>query len=58
MNWFIKEYPKHSKYKLDIKNSCIRFKKLNVIHFNLFVELCNKMNVRYWITIYEKEINP
>ena len=58
MNWFIKEYSKHSKYKLDIGKSCIRFKKLNDIPFRLIGELCSKMSVKDWVTIYEKEINP
>ena len=58
MNWFIKEYPKHSKYKLDIGKSCIRFKKLNEIPFSLIGELCSKMSMKEWIIIYEKEINP
>ena len=47
-----------SKYKLDIGKSCIRFKKLNEIPFSLIGELCSKMSVKEWITIYEKEINP
>ena len=58
MDWFINEYPKHSKYKLDIGKSCIRFKKLNEIPFSLIGELCSKMNMKEWIIIYEKEINP
>ena len=58
MNWFIKESPKHSKHKLDIGKSCIRFKKLNETPFSLIGELCSKMSVKQWITIYEKEINP
>jgi len=29
LDWFVKEYPKHSKAKLDMGKSCIRFKKRN-----------------------------
>ena len=58
MEWFVEEYPKHSKYKLDIGKSCIRFKRLDDIPFNLIGELCSKRSVKDWITIYEKEINP
>jgi hypothetical protein len=58
MTWFIEEYPNRSKYKLDIGKSCIRFKRLDDIPFNLIGELCSKMSVKDWITIYEKEINP
>jgi uncharacterized protein YdhG (YjbR/CyaY superfamily) len=58
MEWFVKEYPKHSKYKLDIGKSCIRFKRLDDIPFNLIGELCSKMSVKDWTTIYEEEISP
>ena len=57
MNWFMQEYPNHSKYKLDIGKSCIRFKRLDDIPYKLIGELCSKMNVKEWITIYEKEIS-
>ena len=58
MNWFMQEYPNHSKYKLDIGKSCIRFKRLDDIPYKLIGELCSKMNVKEWITIYEKQIIP
>ena len=57
MEWFVEEYPKHSKYKLDIGKSCIRFKRLDDIPFKLIGELCSKMSVKDWITIYEREIS-
>src|SRR5690554_6534840 len=31
LNWFVQEYPKHSKTKLDMGKSCIRFKKVDQI---------------------------
>ena len=31
MDWFLEEYPKHTKSKLDMGKSCIRFKKLDQI---------------------------
>ena len=34
LDWFMKEYPKHSKRKLDVKESCIRFKKWMTFHMN------------------------
>ena len=58
MEWFLEEYSKHSKYKLDIGKSCIRFRRLDDIPFNLIGELCSKMSVKDWITIYEEEISP
>lgn len=51
-NWFINEYPKHSKTKLDMGKSCVRFKKPNEIPFELIGELMRKMPVEQWINIY------
>ena len=48
--------PNHSKYKLDMGKSCIRFKRLDDIPFELIGKLCSKMTVKEWITVYEKEI--
>jgi uncharacterized protein YdhG (YjbR/CyaY superfamily) len=55
-DWFVKEYPKHCKRKLDMGKSCIRFKKLEEIPFELIGELCTKLNVKDWIEIYETNI--
>lgn len=35
LDWFVAEYPKHSKQKLDMGKSCIRFKKLEEIPYEL-----------------------
>ncbi|NJN35182.1 MAG: DUF1801 domain-containing protein [Saprospiraceae bacterium] len=48
-DWFISEYPKHTKTKLDLGKSCIRFKKLTDIPFSLIGELTAKMTVEQWI---------
>lgn len=56
LNWFVGEYPKHCKYKLDMGKSCIRFKKFNDIPFELIAKLCTKMKVKEWVSIYEKAI--
>lgn len=53
MNWFIQEYPKHSKTKLDMGKSCIRFKKPELIPYALIGELCRKMTPAAWIACYE-----
>ncbi len=53
LKWFVTEYPKHSKQKLDMGKSCIRFKKLDEIPYNLIGELIKKMNVKEWINVYE-----
>ena len=54
LNWFVEEYPKHCKRKLDMGKSCIRFKKVEEIPFALIGELCKKMSVEQWIALYEK----
>lgn len=53
MKWFVEEYPKHSKYKLDMGKSCIRFKRINDIPYKLIGEFMQKMSVDQWISIYE-----
>jgi uncharacterized protein YdhG (YjbR/CyaY superfamily) len=55
--WFINEYPKHSNYKLDMGKSCIRFKKIDAIPYNLIGELFQKMDVQEWIKTYQKAFN-
>jgi hypothetical protein len=53
LKWFVAEYPKHSKQKLDMGKSCIRFKKMDDIPYMLIGELMKKMTVKDWITTYE-----
>jgi hypothetical protein len=54
--WFVNEYPKHSKSKLDIGKSCIRFKKTHEIPFELLGELFTKMSPNQWIELYESKL--
>ncbi|UII77256.1 DUF1801 domain-containing protein [Flagellimonas sp. HMM57] len=54
--WFVKEYGKVLKTKLDMGKSCIRFKKMESIPFELIAKLCQKMTVKDWISLYEKNI--
>jgi uncharacterized protein YdhG (YjbR/CyaY superfamily) len=54
LKWFEEEYPKYSKTKLDMGKSCIRFKKIDAIPYDLIGELCKKMTVSEWIDLYEK----
>ncbi|WP_339841473.1 DUF1801 domain-containing protein [uncultured Maribacter sp.] len=56
MTWFVTEYPKYCKRKLDMGKSCIRFKNLDDIPYKLIAELCTKMTVREWIDLYEKNL--
>jgi hypothetical protein len=53
LTWFREEYPKHSTNKLDMGKSCIRFKNINKIPFDLIAELVSKMSCQEWITCYE-----
>ena len=53
LEWFTTEFPKHSKAKLDMGKSCIRFKKPDQIPFKLIGELASKMTVQQWIDVYE-----
>lgn len=56
LDWFVNEFPKHSKLKLDMGKSCIRFKKPDQIPFELIGELAKKMTVDQWIELYEKNM--
>lgn len=53
LSWFVDEFPKHSKKKLDMGKSCIRFKKPEDIPFELLAELMQKITVQDWIECYE-----
>lgn len=54
LNWFVSEYPKHVKTKLDMGKSCIRFKNTKEIPYNLIGQLVSRMTVEQWINIYEQ----
>lgn len=56
LKWFIDEYPKHCKTKLDMGKSCIRFKKMDQIPYKLIGELMSKMTVKEWINLYEQNL--
>lgn len=52
-DWFVTEYPKYCKRKLDMGKSCVRFKKLEEIPYELIAELVRKISVDEWIHTYE-----
>lgn len=56
LDWFVAEYPKHCKTKLDMGKSCIRFKKINDIPYELLGELTTKISVQDWIATYESAL--
>ena len=52
--WFINEYPKYVATKPDMGKSCLRFKKPEIIPYELIGKLAAKMDVQDWIKLYEK----
>lgn len=55
-DWFVSEFPKHSKQKLDIGKSCVRFKKADDIPFELIGALMTQMSMEEWISLYETRL--
>lgn len=55
-DWFVAEYPKYVKTKLDMGKSCIRFKKPETIPYELIGELVSKMTPQQWIELYENNL--
>ena len=53
LDYFVNEYPKHSKTKLDMGKGCFRFKKMEDIPYKLIGELASKITPQKWIEIYE-----
>ncbi len=53
LDWFVTAYPNHVKRKLDMGKSCVRFKKIDEIPFDLIGELATKMSPENWIDVYE-----
>ncbi len=56
LDWFVSEYPKHCTRKLDMGKSCIRFKKMDDIPFELIGELSSKVSPEKWIQTYESQV--
>jgi len=56
LEWWTTEYPKHAKRKLDMGKSCVRFKKMEDIPYDLITELMQKMTAEEWIALYEEKV--
>jgi hypothetical protein len=54
--WFLNEFPKYSKSKLDMGKGCIRFKKMNDIPYDLIAELLKKIDLNKYIEFYETNV--
>ena len=50
--WFRDAYPRHARTKLDMAKSCIRFKKMDDIPYDLIAELCGKITVEAYLAAY------
>lgn len=57
MQWFQEEYPKHCSHKLDMGKSCVRFKKIREIPYDLIAELVQKISVEEWIRFYKNSFS-
>lgn len=55
-DWFLASYPSYSSRKLDMGKSCIRFKHLDDIPYELLGKLVEKMSPLQWIALYESAL--
>lgn len=57
-NWFVDEYPKHMKTKLNMGKSCIRFSRPDTMPYELIEEMLGKQSVAEWIGLYISHYQP
>lgn len=55
-DWFVTEYKKQVGKKPDMGKSCVRFKKIDAIPYELIGELSTRFTVDDWISNYEKNV--
>ena len=55
-DWFVAEYPKYVKNKLDMGKGCVRFKNVSLIPYELIGQLVAKMSMQEWIERYESTL--
>jgi uncharacterized protein YdhG (YjbR/CyaY superfamily) len=53
LKWFTGEYPKYSDRKPDMGKSCIRFRKMDAVPYDLIGKLASKVTVDQWISTYK-----
>ncbi|WP_439585624.1 DUF1801 domain-containing protein [Dyadobacter bucti] len=56
LSWFTSQYVKQVPKKLDMGKGCIRFKKPDLIPYELISDLMSKISVLEWIALYERRI--
>lgn len=54
LGWFTSEHAARVPRKIDMGKSCIRYKKLDEIPYDLLGELMTKLTTQQWIECYEK----
>ncbi len=54
LKWFVDAYAKAGVGKLDMGKSCIRFKKMDKVPYELIAELASKVTAQEWIALYER----
>lgn len=57
LEWFLKEYAVYSNRKPDMGKSCIRFKNLKTIPYELIGQLVAKITPEQWISTYRKQLS-
>lgn len=58
LEWFKSEYAKRSTTTLDLGKSCIRFRNMDDIPYDLVAELCAKISLSDFLDYYESGIDP
>jgi hypothetical protein len=56
LRWWEDEYMKLDIGKLDMGKSCVRWKNLDIIPYDLIGELAGKMSVTDWVRLYEEKL--
>ena len=52
-NWFIKSYKSMTGKKPDMGKSCVRFRNMQQIPYNLIGELMTRFSVEEWVALYQ-----
>ena len=56
LNWFEETWKSTTDSKLDMGKSCVRFKRVNEIPFDLIKKLISKVSTKKWIEVYFEKI--
>ena len=57
LDWFRKEWPKHSSKKMDMGKSCLRFKRAEEVPIELIGELATKFTPQQWVEAYQSALD-